>query len=142
MNQSATLFKGPQTSFGVFYPKKHIVVTLPSLEDAISARYKLRTAGFGSDVVQAVSGEEMLAFFHELHVRTGLLGDLMTELSRLFGTEAVFLDRDVWEAQHGAGFLIMPCRTEQEAGRIRTLLLPLHPSAMQWYRMGAVWSLV
>jgi hypothetical protein len=140
--KSTTLFKGSETSFGVFYPKKYIIATFPSLENAIAARYKLRTAGFRSDEVRAVSGEEMLDFFHDLHVRTGLLGDLMTRLSRLMGTEAVFFDRDVWEAQHGAGFLTVPCLTEQEADLIRNLLAPLHPSAMQWYRMGAVWSLV
>jgi hypothetical protein len=140
--KSATPFKGPETSFGVFYPKKYVIATFPSLENAISARCKLRTVGFRSDEVRAVSGEEMLDFFHELRVRTGLLGELMTKFSRLLGTEAVFFDRDVWEAQHGAGFLTVPCLTEQEADRIRKLLTPLHPSAMQWYRVGAVWSLV
>lgn len=142
MNQSTTLFKGSETSFGVFYPKKYIIATFPSLQNAISARYILRNAGFHLDDVRAVSGDEMLSFFHELHVRTRLLGDLMTEFSRLIGTEAVFFDRDVWEARHGAGFLIVPCVTELDADRIRKLLTPLHPSAMQWYRMGAVWSLV
>ena len=148
MNQSATLlksttlFEGSETSFGVFYPKKYIIVTFPSLENALSAKSKLRTAGVRSGEVQAVSGEEMLAFFHDLHVRTGLLGDLMTEFSRLIGTEASFFDRDVWEARHGAGFLAVPCLSELEANRIRELLTPFDPSAMQWYRMGAVWSLV
>ena len=141
-NELSTLFKGSETRLRVFYPKKHIIATFPSLDNAISARYILRTAGFRSDEVRAVSGEEMLHFFRDLRMRTGLLGDLMTEFSRLIGTEASFFDRDVWEARHGAGFLAVPCLDEQEADRIRKLLTPLDPSAMQWYRMGAVWSLV
>jgi hypothetical protein len=142
MNELSTLFKGSETWLGVFYPKKHIIATFPSLENAISARYILRTAGFRSDEVRAVSGEEMLHFFRDLRLRTGLLGDLMTEFSRLIGTEAIFFDRDVWEARHGAGFLAVPCLSELQANRIRELLTPLDPSAMQWYRMGAVWSLM
>ena len=141
-NELSTLFKGSETRLGVFYPKKHIIATFPSLDNAISARYILRTAGFRSDEVRAVSGEEMLDFFRDLRMRTGLLGDLMTEFSRLIGTEASFFDRDVWEARHGAGFLAVPCLSELEANRIRELLTPFDPSAMQWYRMGAVWSLV
>jgi hypothetical protein len=141
-NELSTLFKGSETRLGVFYPKKYIIATFPALENAISARYILRTAGFGSDEVRAVSGEEMLHFFHDLRMRTGLLGELMTVLSRFIGTEASFFDRDVWEARHGAGFLAAPCVSELDANRIRELLTPLCPSAMQWYRMGAVWSLV
>ena len=141
-NELSTLFKGSETWLGVFYPKKHIIATFPSLEVAISARYILRTAGFRSDEVRAVSGEEMLDFFRGLRMRTGLLGNLMTAFSRLIGTEAIFFDRDVWEARHGAGFLAVPCVSELEADRIRELLAPFDPSAMQWYRTGAVWSLV
>jgi hypothetical protein len=84
----------------------------------------------------------MLHFFSELPVRTGLLGDLMTEFSRFIGTEASFFDRDVWEARHGAGFLAVHCSTEQEADQIREILTPLRPAAMQWYWMGVVRSLV
>jgi hypothetical protein len=141
-NELSTLFKGSETWLGVFYPKQHIIATFPSLENAISARYILRTAGFRSDEVRAISGEEMLQFLRDLRVRTGLVGDLMTAFSRLIGTEAIFFDRDVWEARHGAGFLAVPCLAEQEADRIRELLAPFDPSAMQWYRVGSVWSLV
>ena len=127
---------------GVFYPKRYIIATLPSFDAAISARQALRDTGFRPHEIRAISGGAMLHFFSELRVRTGLLGDLMTEFSRFIGTEASFFDRDVWEARHGAGFLAVHCSTEEEADHIVGLLTPLHPSAMQWYRMGAVWSLV
>ena len=127
---------------GVFYPKRYIIATFPSFEAAISARQALRDTGFRPDEIRAISGGAMLHFFSELRVRTGLLGDLMTEFSRFIGTEASFFDRDVWEARHGAGFLAVHCSTEQEADQIRELLTPLHPAAMQWYWMGVVRSLV
>ena len=142
MSLLSTFFKGSETCLGVFYPKRHIIATFPSFESARLAERALRATGFLSDEVQAISGGEMLHFFRELRVRTGLLGSLMTEFSRFIGTEASYLDRDVWEARHGAAFLAVHCSTEREAGHIRGLLTPLHPSSMQWYRMGAVCSLV
>jgi hypothetical protein len=142
MNLLSTFFKGSETCLGVFYPKRYIIATFPSFESARLAERALRATGFLPDEVQAASGGEMLNFFRELRARTGLLGGLMTEFSRFIGTEASFLDRDVWEARHGAGFLAVHCSTEREADHIRGLLTPLHPSAMQWYRTGAVCSLV
>jgi len=142
MDQLSTLFNGSETWLGVFYPRKHIITTFPSFEIAISAKHALRTIGFRPDEVRAVSGGEMLRFLNELRARTGFLGDLMTEFSRLIGTEALFLDRDIWEARHGAGFLAVRCSTERVADHIREHVRPLHPTAMQWYRTRAVWSLI
>jgi hypothetical protein len=141
-NQLATLFKGSETWLGVFYPRKYIIATFPSFETAVLGKQSLQTAGVRSDEIRAVSGGEMLHFFHEMQVRTGLLGDLMTEFSRFIGTEASFFDRDVWEARHGAGFLAVHCSTEKEADYIRQRLTPLSPVSMQWYRIGAVRSLI
>jgi hypothetical protein len=142
MSLLSTFFKESETCLGVFYPKRYIIATFSSFESARLAERALRATGFLPDEVQAVSGGEMLHFFRELRARTGLLGGLMTEFSRFIGTEASFLDRDVWEAKHGAGFLAVHCSTEREADHIRGLLTPLRPSAMEWYQMGAVCSLV
>jgi hypothetical protein len=141
-DQLATLFKGSETWLGVFYPRKYIIATFSSFDTAMSGKQALRAAGLRPDEIRAVSGGEMLHFYHEMQARTGLLGDLMTEFSRFIGTEAGFFDRDVWEARHGAGFLVVYCSTQEEADHIRQRLTPLRPVAMQWYRRAAVQSLV
>ena len=141
-DQLATLFQGSETWLGVFYPRKYIIATFSSFDTAMSGKQALRAAGLRPDELRAVSGSEMLHFFHEMQVRNGLLGDLMTEFSRVIGAEAGFFDRDVWQARHGAGFLAVHCSTQKEADHIRQQLTPLHPVAMQWYRMAAVQSLV
>jgi hypothetical protein len=64
------------------------------------------------------------------------------KVSRFIGTEASFLDRDVWEARHGAGFLAVNCSTEKEPDYVRQRLTPLRPVSKQWYRLAAVQSLV
>jgi hypothetical protein len=142
MDQLTTLFNGSGTWLGVFYPRQCIIATFESFESAISAKQALRATNLHPDEVRAVSGREMLDFFLELRRRTGLLGDLMTGFSRLIGAEASFFDRDIWEARQGAGFLAVHCSTERVADHIRKLVMPLHPTAMQWYRTGGVSSLV
>ena len=141
-NQLATLFKGSETWLGVFYPRKYIIATFPCFDTAVIGKQSLQAAGLRRDQIRAVSGGEMLHFFREMQVRTGLLGDLMTEFSRFMGTEASFFDRDVWEARHGAGFLAVHCSTEKEADYICQQLTPLRPVSMEWYRVGAVQSLM
>jgi hypothetical protein len=95
MNQLSTLFRRSETWLGVFYPKRYIIATFPSFESAKFAKQALLAGGFRPDEVRAVSGGEMLHFCRELRVRTGLVGDLITEFSRFIGTEASFFDRDV-----------------------------------------------
>jgi hypothetical protein len=142
MSQLATLFKGTETWLGVFYPRQYIIATFPSLETAQAGNQALRAVGFSSDEIRAVSGGEMLHFFREMRVRTGLLGDLMTEFSRFIGTEASFFDRDVFEARRGAGFLAVHCSNDQVADCICQQLIPSHPITMQWYRRGGVQSMI
>jgi hypothetical protein len=142
MNHLSTLFKGSETRLRIFYPKKYIIATFRSFEISESAYHALRGVGFHGEEISAVSGVEMLKFFYDLRVRTGLLGVVMTGLSRLIGTEANFADRDIWEAQHGAGFLAVHCSSQNEADFIRQRLTPLGPVSMQWYCIGGVQSLV
>jgi hypothetical protein len=142
MTELSMLFKGSETWWGIFYPKKYIIATFPSFATAMTASRALQAVGFGADEVRAVSSSEMLRFFIELRMRTGLLGYLMSRLSRFIGTEASFVERDIREAQHGAGFLAVHCSVDREAHHLCKLLLPLHPVAMQWYRIGSVESLV
>jgi hypothetical protein len=127
---------------GGVYPRKYIIATFPSFESAVSAKQALLATGLRTEDVRAVSGREMLDFLDELRRRTGLLGDLMTGFSRLIGAEASFFDQDIWEARHNAGFLAVHCASERVADNIRKLVIPLHPTAMQWYRTAGVSSLV
>jgi hypothetical protein len=99
-------------------------------------------AGFGENDSKAVTGSDLLEYFDEIHEQTGVWGSLMTELSRLIGTEAVFADNDRKQARHGAGFLAVHCSTEAKAEKIRKILQPFEPVCMQWYWAGAIRSLI
>ncbi len=142
MSELATLFREPETSLGVFYPKHYVIATFPSFDAAKSANQALMRLGFDETQSRAVSGSDLLDYFDELHAQTGFLGDLMAEFSRLIGTEASFADDYARQAHHGAGFVAAHCSTEDEAQRICDIVRPFEPVAMQWYRAGAIRSLI
>ena len=142
MSELATLFKEPETSLGVFYPKNYVIATFPSFEAALAANKALHHAGLSESEALAVPGSDLLEYFNEIHARNGPVGGLMTELSRFIGTEAAFEDNDVKYAHRGAAFLAVHCTTEAESDRIRDLVKPFEPIAMQWYWSGAIRSLI
>ncbi|HEY7338240.1 MAG TPA: hypothetical protein VH639_25355 [Bryobacteraceae bacterium] len=142
MNELETLFQKRETRLGVFYPTDYIVASFHSFEAANSAFDALRHAGFKEEDARAVPGSDVLDYLDELKEETGFWGRMMTEFSRVIDTEASFLDYDVQQAKRGAGFLVVRCLSEDDAARIRGLVLPSRPLAMQWYTAGAVQSMV
>jgi hypothetical protein len=142
MSELAALFKEPDTSLGVFYPKNYIIATFPSFAAAMLANKMLRQAGFSEAESLAVPGSDLIEYFSEIHARNGPVGELMTGVSRLIGTEAAFEDKDLRQARDGAGFVAAHCTTETKANRTRDLLKPFGPTAMQWYWSGAIRSLI
>jgi hypothetical protein len=142
MSELGTLFKTPDTSLGVFYQTNYVIATFRSLEVAASANEALRRMGFTEDESRAVPGSDLLDYFDEIHEHSGVWGILMTELSRLIGTEAAFEDNDTRLARRGAGFVAVHGSTEAQAERIRKIVKPFDPIAMQWYWPGAIRSLI
>jgi hypothetical protein len=135
-------FSGWDISFGVFYPKRHIVAIFPSFGVAKQAEAALGNAGFSEQEILAIAAEEMLQFLDELRLHTGLWGMLMAPLSRIFGTEEVFVDNDIRRAREGAGFLAIYSPEDAESEPIRQLLDPFGPIAMQRYLALGIQSLI
>ena len=142
MNEIAGLFQHHETRLGVFYPTGHIVAIFRSFDAAHSAQEALLHAGFADEESHAARGSEVLEYFDQLTEETGVWGLLMTEFSRVIDTEAAFVDNDIRQARRGAGFLFIRCPNDNNAERIRELVLPCGPLAMQWYTAGAVQSMV
>jgi hypothetical protein len=141
-NRLSGFFRESDISMGVFYPMHYIIATFPSFEVAKLGNLALKKAGFNDDEVLPVPGSEALDFFKQFQDHAGIWGNLMTELSRFFDTEASKADHDIERAKAGAGFLVIHSPTEREANRIREILAPLSPIAMHWYLPGAIQSLV
>jgi hypothetical protein len=129
-------------SMGVFYPKHHIIAAFPSFHQAKEAGGALHQAGFSEEEAVAISSEEMLLFLDEVHLRPSVWGSIMTGLSRVFGTEQVFVEKDIRMAREGAGFAAIYSPVESEKDRIRLLLAPFNPLSMQLYLASGIESLI
>lgn len=137
-NGLANFFQRAGVSFGIFYPKEHVVAVFPSLEAARSGYDALSAAGFRIWEVTAVSGEEVEKFLEELRAHRSLWDDLMAEISRLLDTEVNLIARYSHWARTGAGFLVAYSPTEADVEGVSHLLKPLGPVAMHWFMGGYI----
>jgi hypothetical protein len=133
-------FHGAPTTFGVFYPTHYIFASFHVFQDAKNAAHALQAAGYGR--VIASSAAETLRFMNEIRGDVGLWGAMMASISRFFGTEEVFADKDLAEARIGAGFLAAYCPRQEEADHIRDLVAPFDPLTMQLYLPDGIQTLI
>jgi hypothetical protein len=133
-------FHGAPTTLGVFYPTHYIFASFHAFQDAKNAEHALQAAGYRR--VVASSAAETLQFMNEIRGEAGLWGAMMASISRFFGTEEVFADKDIAETRIGAGFLAIYCPRQEEADHIRDLVEPFHPLIMQLYLPGGIQTLI
>jgi len=62
----------------------------------------------------------------------------MTELSRIFATEAVYADKDLAAARKGAAFLAVHCPDEENKNMAWKVLEPRHPLVARYYSLGGI----
>ncbi|MBZ5636364.1 MAG: hypothetical protein LAO55_24835 [Acidobacteriia bacterium] len=138
MSRLATFFKNKDVEFGVFYPKHCILAVFENLVDADRAKKELIHAGLMDEDVISVPGEEVVRFAEDHLLKDGLWGVLMTELSRIFGTEALYADKDLAAAKKGAAFVAVHCPTEQVKIEAWKSLQPRHPTVARYYSFSGI----
>jgi hypothetical protein len=138
MSRLSTFFKGTDTEFGVFYPKNHLLAIFPNLTDAKRAAQELNNSGRGDQEVICVSGEEVVEFAEEHSLKDGLAAALMTQLSRMFGTEALYADKDLADAKKGAAFVAVHCPTREGKTAVWKIIEPMRPSVARYYSFGGI----
>src|ERR1700683_3445433 len=100
-------FQGDDTSFGIFYPKKHVVAVFSSFEQAQAGYKALSGAGFQIPEIVAVSGAEVASFLEEIRFHRALWDQLVAEISRLLDTEINLVERYAEWFNHGDGVLVV-----------------------------------
>jgi hypothetical protein len=133
-------FHGSATTLGVFYPTYYVFASFPSLQHAQNSAKALEEPGFRETI--AASAAATFTFMNEIRSEVGLWGALMSSISRFFGTEEVFVDIDLAKIEACAAFLAVYCRREEHSERIRDLVLPFEPIAMQLYLPDGIRSLI
>ena len=138
MSRLSTFFNNADVEFGVFYPKHCLLALFDNIAEADRAKEGLAQARGVGDGAIAVSGEEVVRFAEDHLLKDGLWGVMMTELSRLFGTEALYADRDLAAAKKGAAFLAVHCPSEAVKTEVWKSLEPRHPVAARYYSFGGI----
>jgi hypothetical protein len=126
-------FHGSDVSFGIFYPKKHVVAVFSSFDLAQRGYQVLSDAGYRMWEIIAVSGEEVGRFLEEIRMNRTLWHELVKEVSVFLDTEANLVDRYAYWARHEYGFLVAHSDNSDAAERVAALLDPLNPVAMHWF---------
>lgn len=138
MSRLSTFFQEEDTQFGVFYPKHYLLAVFPNFAEADCAKVKLNRSGYPSEDVISVPGEEVVHFAEDHLLKDGLWGVMMTELSRTFGTEALYADKDLAAARKGAAFVAVHCLTDDAKSEAWRILEPTHPLVARYYSMGGI----
>ncbi len=138
MSKLSNFFHGSDTHFGVFYPKNYLLAIFPNLTDAQSAQHHLQMSGCEDETMISASGLDVVSFAEGHAAGDGIWGILMTNLSRLIGTEAVYADQDLAEAQKGSAFIAVHCPTEKSKVHTWNLLAPRHPLAARYYSLAGI----
>lgn len=138
MTSAANFFKQSDSAFGVFYPTNYLFAAFPSYPEAESARQILLKSGNVESETLAIRGDELIDLSKEAHADAGFWSRLTAHVSRLLGTEELYLDNDLKHAKAGAGFLAVYCPGEEEGRRIQKLLDPLGPVSMRRYSSFAI----
>jgi hypothetical protein len=138
MTRLTTFFKDADTQFGVFYPKHYLLAIFPNLAEADRAKGELTHAGRADEDVISVPGEEVVHFAEDHVFHHGVWGVLMTRLSRIFGTEALYAEKDLAAAKKGAAFVAVHCPTEKLKAEMWRLLEPSRPMVARYYHLGGI----
>ena len=138
MSQLTTFFNDKDVEFGVFYPKHCLLAVFETIEDADRAKKLLTHAGFADNAAVSVAGEEVVHFAQAHMLKDGLWGALMTELSRTFGTEALYADKDLAAARKGAAFVAVHCPSEKVKTAAWKAIQPTRPVVARYYSLGGI----
>jgi hypothetical protein len=137
-----SLFQGPHTRFGIFYPTNYIIAVFDSYETAQRAEKIMLSAGYADEEVDAVSSDYIIADIEKGTKNATLIKRIEQRITRHFGSDAALWEEDLKWAKEGAGFLAVYCPTEHEAHRVLRLLSPLKPKSMRRYERFVIEDLV
>jgi hypothetical protein len=126
---------GADTHMGVFYPNGYLIAVFSDLNCAHESEKELRDSGlFGTQEVVCASGEEVI--LHDQEHYAGPVHAMMTHLSRMFGTEAQWADRDVQMAREGCALVAVHCPTQKKKRDAWEHLKQRGPLAARYYSLG------
>jgi hypothetical protein len=115
----------PPTTFGVFKPVGHTVISFRTQEELHSAMQSLTALGFAASAMVEYSAQEMLDLATaELHAAGPMAN---------FGYELDLLKVQLALAEEGCSFLVVHAPDDEQAARVANLVDSMQPAAAQHY---------
>ena len=113
------------TSFGVFKPVGHVLISFPSAEQAASARQALGDLDLAEDAVRAYTDRQMLAQIDEDLARASPVAAVGQELNLVKAHRAL--------AERGYHWLLVRAQNDEEARRVAERARPFGAERAQQY---------
>lgn len=113
------------TSFGVFKPVGHVVVSFPEANDMQGAADALAQAGFGGSDVARYTPQEVLAQIDEDLANASVLASIGQEMNLVKAHRAL--------AEKGFHFLVVKASADDEARRVADVVRPFNAERAQKY---------
>ena len=120
-----TLQSKHPTSFGVFKPVGHIVISFPSEAQAGAARAALDALNLEADAIQAYTDRQMLAQIDDDLANASPIAAVGQELNLVKAHRAL--------AERGYHWLVVRARSDDEARTIAEIVRPLGAERAQQY---------
>lgn len=114
-----------QTSFGVFKPVGHTVISFPSADQADEARTALGRLGVAGDAIQRYTDREMLSQIDRDIQQAGPLASIGQEMNLVLAHKAL--------AEKGYHWLIVHTPKDELARRVAACVKPLGAERAQLY---------
>ena len=120
-------FKGPDHSFGLFYPKNYILIGLDNEARAREVEQLFLADGFAAEDVAFASGGFVTTKLESVK-DASLLERIKIGIAGLAGTESGYIEDDLKLARRGGAFVFVHAPDDATAAKAKHLLLHrIHP---------------
>jgi hypothetical protein len=113
------------TSFGVFKPEGHLVISFPSAEQAEQARDALQNIGVAGEAVRSYTDREMLSQIEHDVARASPIAAIGQEMNLVMAHKAL--------AEQGYHWLVVHTPDDELARRVADCVKPLGAERAQLY---------
>jgi hypothetical protein len=134
-------FKGPDQSFGMFYPKNYIIIGLDNEARSREVERLFLVEGFDDEDVAFASGGFVTTKLESVK-DAGLFERIKMTIARIAGTEHGYIDDDLKLARRGGSFVFVYAPDEASVQKATALLKRIHPVYARRYLPLAIERIV
>jgi len=122
-----------ESNHGVFYPKGYVDAIFEDRESLEKAVKLLSTAGWSSEDIVPLQGDEVLKVHKETVENRSVWDQFIVEARSFMGADYKFMQKNLEHAEAGHYFLLVYAGDDEKAEEIRDIVQTCEPTAMYSY---------